>query len=68
MEERSEHAGQGQDGRLGNASLTGPLSLLAGRLTRPAVFGGERTAEDAGGLAVKRMGYALDIAQACDAN
>ena len=32
------------------------------------MFGGERSAEDAGGLAVKRMGYALDIAQACDAN
>ena len=45
-------------------ALSGLLSLLAGRLTRPAVFGGERTAEDAGGLAVMRMGYALDIAQA----
>ena len=42
----------GQDGRLGNASLTGPLSLLAGRLTgRPAEFGGERGAMGAGGLA-----------------
>ena len=44
----------GQDGRLGNASLTGPLSLLVGRLTRPAVFGGQRTADDAGGLTLRR--------------
>ena len=35
-------------------ALSGLLSLLAGRLTRPAYFGGERTAEDAGGLTLRR--------------